>query len=264
MPDGFRIATWNVNSLRVRLPHVLDWLKTNSPDVLALQELKMPGEAFPETPFHELGYLPVVNGQKTWNGVALLARETGTDIINILPGAPEDLQRRLLAATFQGIRILNLYVPNGAGVDSEKFQYKLQWLSRLEQFIKAQQDQYARVVILGDFNIAPAPEDVYDAAACEGKVLFSQPERAAFQRLLACGFQDCFRLHPQAEKSFSWWDYRVNAFRRNLGFRIDHILASHALAKDCISCTIDKTPRARERPSDHTPVVAVFLCQNAQ
>ena len=258
MASSFQIATWNVNSLKVRLGHVLQWLATAGPDVLALQELKMQTEAFPHEAFREAGYTAIVNGQKTWNGVALLLRQgTGTDIVTALPDF-DDPQRRVLAATIAGKRILNLYIPNGESVGSDKYRYKLEWLARLKTFVQQELETWPDMVILGDFNIAPAPEDVYDLAQWEGQVLFSAPERAAFQDLLALGFQDCFRLHPQPDKSFSWWDYRMNAFRRKMGLRIDHILSSCSLSKHCRKCYIDVEPRRWDRPSDHAPVVAIF------
>ncbi len=257
-----RIATWNINSLRIRLPQVLEWLTQHSPDILALQELKMPADAFPHDAFTEIGYTALVNGQKTWNGVALLIRQplNGTDLLTEFPDFP-DPQRRILCATINNVRVINLYIPNGESVGSEKYNYKLTWLSHLNTLLQQETKKYQRIVVLGDFNIAPANEDVHDPAAWEGKVLFSMPERQAFQTLLSYGLKDCFRLHPQSEKSFSWWDYRMNAFKRNLGLRIDHILASNALAATCTACHIDKAPRALPRPTDHTPVVADFAIE---
>jgi len=251
----FKIATWNVNSLRVRLPHVLAWLSANKPDVIALQEIKMPTEDFPYDEIKEAGYHAAVSGQKTYNGVAILSRKESTDIITDMPGL-DDHQRRVLAATVDSIRILNLYVPNGESVGSEKFQYKLHWLSKLDLFLKQELKKYPKLIVLGDFNIAPANIDVHDPALWDGHVLFSEQERKAFQAILAVGFVDCFRhLSPDAVE-YSWWDYRMNAFKRKMGLRIDHILASAAL--DCKACFIDKGPRALERPSDHAPVVAEF------
>ncbi|HSW93783.1 MAG TPA: exodeoxyribonuclease III [Gammaproteobacteria bacterium] len=254
-----KIATWNVNSLRVRLPQVLTWLTDAQPDILALQELKMPTEDFPFEAVRAAGYDAIVNGQKTWNGVAILYRGVKPEtIVTDLPGEA-DPQRRVLAATFDQIRIVNLYIPNGESVGSVKYQYKLGWLARLRQFLADEITRYSDIAVLGDFNIAPEEEDVHDPKAWAGKVLFSEPERAEFQAILQMGFQDCFRLHPQPEKSFSWWDYRLNAFKRNLGLRIDHILASTHLAPSCKQCVIDKAPRAFERPTDHAPVMAEFL-----
>lgn len=254
---SFSIATWNVNSLKVRLPQVLQWISENRPDVLALQELKMPTEDFPLEVFRETGYQSVVNGQKTWNGVAFLTRFPATDVVTSLPKT-DDPQKRLVAATINGVRMLNLYIPNGESVDSDKYRYKLDWLRRLTVFIQQEQKTFSRLLLLGDFNIAPQPEDVHDPVKWEGHILFSEPERQAFQALISLGFVDCFRLHPQQDKSYSWWDYRMNAFRRNMGLRIDHILISGSLSRQSLACYIDKAPRSWERPSDHTPVVATF------
>lgn len=253
----FKIATWNVNSLRVRLPHVLEWLVANPVDVLALQETKLPDADFPLAEINAVGYQCVFNGQRTYNGVAVLSRKSAMDAVRDLP-VLDDSQRRLLAVTVGNVRVINLYIPNGESVESEKYQYKLNWLKQLDVYVKQELAQHANVVILGDFNIAPEARDVHDPAAWEGKVLFSAKERAAFQALLDLNLQDCFRLQEQPEKSFSWWDYRLNAFKRNMGLRIDHILASDELAKKCVRCYIDKFPRTQERPSDHAPVVAEF------
>jgi len=252
-----KIATWNVNSLRVRLPHVLDWLAEEKPDVLALQETKVTDDAFPYAEIGAAGYESVCSGQKTYNGVALLSRKPLEDVVRDFSGL-DDVQRRTLAATVAGVRLLDVYVPNGESVDSDKYVYKLEWLRRLTAYVRAQLDEHARLVLVGDFNIAPEPRDVHDPKAWEGRVLFSEPERSAFQHLIDTGLRDTFRLFEQEEKSFSWWDYRMNAFRRNMGLRIDHILASPKLSDSCRSCRIDRGPRKRERPSDHTPVVAEF------
>jgi exodeoxyribonuclease III len=252
-----KIATWNVNSLRVRLPHVIEWLGSEKPDVLALQETKTVDEQFPHAELQAAGYHSVCAGQKTYNGVALLSRQPLADMLRDFPGI-DDAQRRTLAATIGGIRVLNVYVPNGESVGSEKYAYKLDWLERLTAYVRDQLTKHPRLVLLGDFNIAPESRDVHDPAAWEGSVLFSAPERAAFQRLIDTGLRDTFRVFEQEAKSFSWWDYRMNAFRRNMGLRIDHILASPALSERCRSCRIDKGPRKRERPSDHTPVIAEF------
>jgi len=257
---SMKITTWNVNSLRVRLPHVLKWAAETKPDVLALQELKMPDEDFPHDAVREAGYDAVVSGQRTYNGVAMLIKSSlkhDNDIVKDLPGI-KDPQRRVLAVTVEGIRIINLYIPNGESVGSEKYQYKLNWLKQLDKFLKNELSQHKKCVVLGDFNIAPEDIDVYDPARWQDSVLFSPPEREAFQQLLKLGFSDCFReLNPE-EQAFSWWDYRMNAFKRKMGLRIDHILASQALAAHCKECLIDKAPRGWERPSDHTPVTVVF------
>ena len=251
------IATWNVNSLNVRLPQVLDWLKAESPDILALQETKLTDDKFPRAEFEAAGYQALFAGQKTYNGVALITRKAATDPVTDIPGL-KDPQRRVLAATVGKLRVINLYVPNGESVDSDKYRYKLDWLARLAKWLRAELRAHPRLVVLGDFNIAPEPRDVHDPKAWEGSVLFSEPERAAFQELLKLGLQDSFRLFEQPEKSFSWWDYRMQAFRRKHGLRIDHILVSAALAMCCMACRIDVTPRKNERPSDHAPVVATL------
>jgi len=252
-----KIASWNVNSLNVRLPQVLAWLAAEQPDVLALQETKLVDENFPRAEIEAAGYHAEYAGQKTYNGVALLSRQPAQDVVTGIPGL-DDVQRRVLAATFAGVRVINLYVPNGESVESDKYRYKLDWLAKLTGWIRAELSGHPRLVVLGDFNVAPEPRDVHDPKQWEGRVLFSEPERAAFQQLLAVGLCDTFRLFEQPEKSFSWWDYRMQGFRRNHGLRIDHVLASDALCKLCGTSRIDKGPRAHERPSDHAPVVAEF------
>lgn len=253
----FKIATWNVNSLRVRLEHVLSWLDAVKPDVLALQEIKLTDNDFPCEAFRAAGYEFVFSGQKTYNGVAILSLKPALEIVKDLPDF-EDTQRRLLAGVIGGVRIINLYVPNGESVSSDKYQYKLNWLKKLDVFLKREIQQYSKVVVVGDFNIAPEEIDVHDAAYWEGKVLFSLPERNAFKEMLQAGLVDCYRYLNPEEQGFSWWDYRMNAFKRNLGVRIDHILATSPSALQCVNCKIDKGPRALERPSDHAPVVAEF------
>lgn len=252
-----KIATWNVNSLRVRLPQVLDWLTTQQPDMVALQETKTLDADFPRADLEVAGYQVVFAGQKTYNGVALLSRKPMTEVVTDLPGL-QDPQRRVLGTTSAGVRILNLYVPNGQAVGSEKYDYKLNWLDELANYLRTQLATHQKLVVLGDFNIAPEDRDVYDPKAWENKILCSGPERAALKRLLGLGLTDVFRLFPQSEGSFSWWDYRGGGFRRNQGMRIDLILASTELASLCSGCIIDKTPRSWPRPSDHTPVMAEF------
>ncbi len=252
-----KIATWNVNSLNVRLPQVLDWLRDQQPDILALQETKLTDPDFPTLDIAEAGYQAVFAGQKTYNGVAILSRLPASEIVTDLPGL-DDPQRRVLGATIGKVRVLNLYIPNGQAVGSDKYAYKLAWLDQLAAFAEAELARHPRLVMLGDFNIAPDDRDVHDPAAWAGQVLCSEPERTAFRHLLALGLQDTFRLFPQEDQSFSWWDYRAAAFRRNLGLRIDHILASPALAAACTACQVDKAPRRLERPSDHAPVIAEF------
>ena len=252
----FKIATWNVNSLRVRLPHVLAWIRDVEPDLLALQEIKVIDAEFPYDAFSEAGYKVVVSGQKTYNGVTLLSREKLEEVITDIPG--QDHQRRVIGATVGAIRVLNLYVPNGENVVSEKYQYKLNWLKQLGVFLKTELKKHTKMILLGDFNIAPEEIDVHDPNLWEGQVLFSEKERQAYRDILHIGFHDCYRKLAPLEKQFTWWDYRLNAFKRNRGLRIDHILASNLLASYCTSCMIDQAPRAWERPSDHAPVVAQF------
>jgi exodeoxyribonuclease-3 len=252
-----KLATWNVNSLRVRLPQVLEWLAREMPDVLCLQETKVPDEEFPEAAIREAGYFAAFTGQKTYNGVALLSRQPATALLRELPGV-DNAQRRFLAADLDGIRVINVYVPNGESVDSEKYRFKLAWLETLTSYLRAELSAHPRLAVLGDFNIAPEDRDVHDPQAWQGQVLFSKPERAALAGLFALGLKDSFRLFEQAEASFSWWDYRQGAFRRNRGLRIDHILASPELAGVCRVCRIDVEPRRAERPSDHAPVIAEF------
>lgn len=252
-----KIASWNVNSLRVRLPHVLDWLESAQPDVLGLQETKTVDSEFPVEAIEEAGYRVIYSGQKTYNGVALLSRTQLSDVVTDLPDL-DDHQRRILVASVGGIRIINLYVPNGESVDSEKYQYKLDWLEKVSAYIKQQLVAHPRLIVMGDFNIAPEDRDVYDPQEWAGHVLCSEPERAAFRRLLDLGLHDTFRLFEQPDRSYSWWDYRMMAFRRKRGLRIDHVLASKVLADRCTEANIDIEPRKRERPSDHAPVIATF------
>jgi exodeoxyribonuclease-3 len=252
-----KIATWNVNSIKVRLGQVLDWLDAEKPDVLAIQETKSLDENFPTEEFDAAGYHASFAGQKTYNGVATLSRTPGEQVVTDLPGL-DDPQRRLLASTIEGIRVLNVYVPNGQEVGSDKYAYKLDWLQKLRSYVTEQLSRHPRLVVLGDFNIAPDDRDVHDPEAWRGKVLCSDAERAALGELLAVGLSDLFRRFDQEERLFSWWDYRMMAFRRNHGLRIDLVLASQALAEACTACRIDKAPRRLERPSDHTPVVAEF------
>lgn len=250
-----KLATWNVNSLRVRLPHVLDWLAAEAPDVLCLQETKLEDAAFPFAELEAAGYRAVHAGQKTYNGVAILARGDLADVARGIP-ALEDTQQRLIAATVADVRIVCAYFPNGQSVDSDKYQYKLKWLRALAAWLREELVRHPALALLGDFNIAPEDCDVYDPVAWQGQVLCSEPERDAWRALLALGLTDAFRLFQQPEKSYSWWDYRMMAYRRNHGLRIDHILLSETLARRCRACCIDGAPRKLERPSDHAPVVA--------
>jgi exodeoxyribonuclease III len=252
-----KIATWNVNSLRVRLPQLVDWLTANPLEIIALQETKIPDTDFPSSEIEALGMQVAFNGQRTYNGVALLARQPMTDIVGGIPGF-EDEQKRVITATSNGVRVINVYVPNGQTVESDKYQYKLGWLRAMRDYVAAEKARHDRLVVLGDFNIAPEDRDVHDPAAWEGSVHVSPPERAALAALLDTGLQDCFRLFEQPEKIFSWWDYRRMAFRRNAGLRIDLILASPEMAAKCVACHTEKALRKLERPSDHAPVVATF------
>ena len=252
-----KIATWNVNSLKVRLPHVLDWMHEHRPDVVALQETKTTDDKFPAAAIAEAGYTVVYAGQKTYNGVAVLSRKTAGEVLTDIEGLA-DPDRRILAATVDGVRVINLYVVNGREVGSEKYAYKLHWLEAVTGFVRAELARFERVVVLGDFNIAPEDRDVHDPEAWHEKILCSTPERDALRRLLDLGLSDTFRLFEQEDKSFSWWDYRAAGFRRNLGLRIDLILASGEMARQCRACSIDVAPRRLPRPSDHTPVVATF------
>jgi len=251
------LVTWNVNSLRVRLPQLKDWLAANPADVVALQETKLTDEDFPKEEIEALGLHVAFSGQRTYNGVAILSRQPLEDVVAGIPGF-EDEQKRVLAATVAGVRVVDVYVPNGQTVGSDKYEYKLRWLEGLRRFVRAELERHPRLVVLGDYNIAPEDRDVHDPKAWEGSVHVSEPERAALEALLAAGLEDCFRRFEQPEKSFSWWDYRRMAFRRNAGLRIDLILASAPLAEKCAECRIDKAPRKLERPSDHAPVLARF------
>ena len=277
MLESVRIAAWNVNSLKVRLPHVLKWLqdqeRANKPiDALCLQELKLTDDKYPHKELEEAGYISIAAGQKTYNGVAIIVRRAAlapiaTDYettflkpIRNIPGTTDE-QQRILAATIcfkgmQPIRLVSAYFPNGQSPDSDKFIYKLGWLKALENWLKEELAQNSRLALLGDFNIAPSDEDVHDPAKWIGQNLVSPPERAAFQQLLNLGLTDSYRMFEQAPKTFSWWDYRMMGFRRNAGMRIDHILLSAALKEKCSASLIDKEPRTWEQPSDHAPVIA--------
>jgi exodeoxyribonuclease-3 len=252
-----KIATWNVNSMNVRQTHVIEWLQSHDPDVLVLQEIKQLTEKFPSDALQELGYHSIASGQKTYNGVAIISKTAPTDPVTDLPGL-DDPQRRVLASTAGDVRVIDLYVPNGSEVGSEKYEYKLGWLASLRRFLEAEMQQHENLVVLGDFNIAPADEDVHDPEKWGEAILCSPLERQALTALLDLGLTDVFRKFEQPEKSFSWWDYRAAGFRRNAGLRIDLILTSAAMAERCTASYVDKEPRAWERPSDHAPVVAEF------
>lgn len=252
-----KLATWNVNSLKVRLPQVLQWLVDNPIEVLCLQETKMTDDKFPVAAIEAAGYQVEFTGQKTYNGVAILSKHPMTDVVKNIPSF-EDEQQRIIAATIEGVRVICAYIPNGQAVDSDKYQYKLRWLNGLHDWLAEECAKHPNLVLLGDYNIAPEDRDVHDPVAWQGQVLVSDLERAAFQRLLDLGLKDSFRLFEQPEKLFSWWDYRQMAFRRNMGLRIDHILVSNPLAARCSACVIDKVPRKWEQPSDHTPVIVTI------
>ena len=252
-----RIATWNVNSLRVRLPQLLEWLANADVDVVALQETKLTDDAFPTEALRAAGYHSAFSGQKTYNGVALLSRLEAGAVVRDMPGY-DDPQRRVLAASIGGVRVIDLYVPNGQSVGSDKYLYKLGWLRALSGWLRAELAAHPLLLVLGDFNIAPEDRDVHDPAAWVGSVLVSPEEREALRDTLALGLIDIFRQFEQPPKSFSWWDYRAGGFRRNHGLRIDLLLASSALTRRCSACTIDVDPRRSERASDHTPVIGTF------
>lgn len=252
-----KLATWNINSVRQRLAHVVDWLNTNEPDVLALQEIKCETAQFPFAALEDLGYRCLVEGQKAYNGVALLSRLDGTDVQRGLPDY-EDPQRRLLAATYDGVRVINVYVPNGQSVGSEKFRYKLDWMDALAGYVARELACHEHLAIVGDFNVAPEDRDVHDPELWRERILCSTPEREKIHALLALGLKDAFRLFEQPDRTFSWWDYRMFAFRRNMGLRIDLILTSSALSERCSAVAVDRVPRALEKPSDHAPVVALL------
>jgi len=250
-----RLATWNVNSIKVRLPQLLDWLRAASPDVVCLQELKTEEPKFPRAELEAAGYACAVNGQKTYNGVAILSRTPPVDVVADIPGFADE-QRRVVAATVDGVRVVCAYCPNGQAVGSEKYQYKLRWFAAIKDYLAAELRTHPRLAVAGDFNVAPEDRDVHDPKAWEGQVHVSEPERAAWRALLELDLKDSFRLFEQPEKIYSWWDYRMLGFRRNAGLRIDHILLSQPLAQACTASTIDKAPRKLERPSDHAPVLA--------
>lgn len=248
-----KIASWNVNSISVRLPQVLDYLQNADLDILALQETKTIDEKFPQAEIQALGYHVSFAGQKTYNGVATISREPVQDVVSALPNF-EDEQKRFLAATIAGVRVINVYVPNGSDVGTEKYAYKLNWLKALAIFLGQELERYPRLLIMGDYNIAPADADVYDPKKWQGKILCSDAERQALDALLTLGLHDSFRLFKQEQEVFSWFDYRTRAFLGNRGLRIDLILLSNALKSECRAAGIDLSPRHHQRPSDHAPV----------
>ena len=253
-----KVATWNVNSVGARLPLVQKWLSAAGPDVLCLQETKCTDDKFPAEAFAELGYRSEVYGQRTYNGVAILSRALASDVQRGFPDDEEGSHARLLAATVSGVRIVNVYVPNGQAVGTDKYRFKLEWMKRLRAFFDESYEEDAQVLLCGDFNVAPEERDVHDPDLWQGRILFSKRERAALDEIKGWGLTDAFRMHTEEGGHFSWWDYRQGSFRRNAGLRIDHIWVSTTLAARCTGAWIDKEPRGWERPSDHTPVVAEF------
>ena len=256
-----KIASWNVNSLKVRLPHLLDWLAEAQPDVVCLQELKLEDQNFPRAEIEAAGYHAAFAGQKTYNGVALLAK---APIGEVTVGNPlfVDEQKRLISGTVDGIRVVCAYMPNGQEVGCDKYDYKLRWLAALADWLSSELQAYPRLALCGDYNIAPDERDVHDPQRWQDCILVSEPERAAFRRFIELGLADSFRLFAQPEKTFSWWDYRMLGFQKNQGLRIDHILLSAPLAAQCSAAGIDRAPRKRERPSDHAPVWASLTVAN--
>ena len=256
-----QIATWNVNSLSVRLPQVLEWLQANPVDALGLQELKLVDEKFPHEAFKEAGYQAVSHGQKTYNGVAWITRAAGTEVVRNIPGL-EDEQARIIATTIAApggdIRLINGYFVNGQEPGSEKFAYKMRWLTALHDWVQSEMARHPRLVLVGDFNVAPEDRDSYDPVGLKDTIHHTVEERGHFQDLLKLGLTDAFRMFEQPEKSYSWWDYRMLGFQKNRGLRIDHILVSDALRGKVTACHIDRAPRKNKQPSDHTPVVATL------
>jgi exodeoxyribonuclease-3 len=252
-----KLATWNVNSLKVRLPQLVDWLARAQPDIVCLQELKLEEAKFPRAELESADYRCAFSAQKTYNGVAIISRTAPLEVSAGIPGFADE-QKRVVAATVGDLRVICVYCPNGQAVGSEKYAYKLRWFAALKDYLAAELARHPRLAVAGDFNVAPEDRDVHDPKAWEGQVHVSEPERTAWHALLALGLKDTFRLFEQPGKIYSWWDYRMLGFRRNAGLRIDQILVSAELAKRCSSCSVDKEPRKLERPSDHAPVVAEF------
>lgn len=250
-----KLATWNINSLNVRLGHVLDWVGKHSPDVLCMQETKLEDPKFPRQALNDAGYEVVMHGQRTYNGVAIASRLPMKDVEAGIAGW-EDEQKRVLSATISGVRVICVYVPNGEQIGSAKFDYKMKWMQALRGWLKDELERHPRLAVAGDYNVAPEARDVHDPALWENKIHFTPPEREALHALFDIGLVDAFRLFEQPERSYTWWDYRMLSFRKKKGLRIDHILLSPKLAKLCTSCTIDIEPRKLERPSDHAPVIA--------
>jgi exodeoxyribonuclease-3 len=254
---ALKLATWNVNSLAVRLPQLVDWLGAHPVEAIVLQETKLTDDKFPRSELEAIGYRACWFGQKTYNGVALLARSEPADVVRNIPGFADE-QARLIAATVDGVRVIGAYFPNGQAPGTDKFEYKLQWMRALRDWVRSELDVHPQLALLGDYNIAPEDRDVYDPVAWAGQIHCTPEEREHFRQLLALGLHDAFRLFEQPPKSWSWWDYRNLAFRKNQGLRIDHILVSEALKPRVSECVIDKAPRKNERPSDHAPVIATL------
>lgn len=253
-----KIATWNVNSIRIRLPRLLAWLERQRPDVVCLQETKVVDEDFPLAEISAVGYRALINGQKTYNGVAILSLAQATDVVKDLAGDGPEANRRLIAATIKGIRVVNVYAPNGGTVGSDKYQYKLDWYRWLREMLNESFDAGGNVLVCGDFNVAPEDRDVWDPEQWRDEVLFSEPEKEALRNLMGWGLSDALRLHRQEGGLYTWWDYRAGAFHRGWGLRIDHILLSQPLVKRCTAVEIDRNERKGEKPSDHVPVVATI------
>jgi exodeoxyribonuclease-3 len=257
MATPYKLATWNINSINVRMTRLLDWLAATRPDIVGMQETKIEDAKFPARELAEVGYAAHFSGQRTYNGVALLLREGAGEIENVVTALPgfDDPQKRMIAATVGGVRHLVFYVPNGQAVGSDKYRYKLEWCQRATSFIESELARHTDIAVAGDFNIAPEDRDVHDPDLWRGQIMCSEPERAVFRRWLDLGLEDSFRLFPQPEKAFSWWDYRQLAFPKNHGLRIDHILLSPGLAARCTSSRIDRNARKGKQPSDHAPVI---------
>jgi exodeoxyribonuclease-3 len=253
-----KLATWNVNSILARLPHVQKWLQAEQPDILCMQETKCLDEKFPFEAFTELGYCATVLGQRTYNGVAIISREACSNVQRGYADDEADAHARLLAANVAGVIVVDVYIPNGQAVGSEKFAFKLDWMKRLRDFLDANFTADLPVVLCGDFNVAPEDRDVHDPRLWQGRIMCSQPERDALQRIKEWGFTDAFRLHNEQGGLYSWWDYRAGAFRRNLGLRIDHVWVSQPLVSRSTGARIDASTRKWEKPSDHAPLIAEF------
>ena len=252
-----KLATWNVNSLSVRLPQVLDWLAAHPVDVLALQELKLTDDKFPAAAFEAAGYSAQWFGQKTYNGVALISRQPATDVVKNIPGFEDDMAR-VISATIAGVRVIGAYFPNGQEPGSDKFAYKMRWLDALREWVRGELVDHPRLVLLGDYNITFDDQDVWDPVGLAGTIHCTDEERAHLQALIGLGLSDAFRLFPQPEKSYSWWDYRMLGFQKNRGLRIDHILISEALKPLVRACSVDRAPRKNPQPSDHAPVTVTL------